>query len=473
MNSRNLHVIIVGASISGLTLAHCLSSTNVDFTLLEARSSQFTHGAGLVIQPNGARILDQLGLYDKVSRQAERMVSHTTSFDDGRLLLNIDIRHITLRRTGYPLSIISRQALLSILYDHLPRRDRVLFDKKIVRVTSSPKAVTVHTADGSQLCGDLVVGADGIHSIVRSQMWQYIRSNKDAARFFLAREMPLHVSFTGVFGISDPIEGLEQGIAYRTCGTGWSMLILVGTDAQVFCYVSIACPPSSKPHRRRQQGKASLEPMLEPFLHVHVTRQVLFREVFLHAKSCTYVPLEESFQNQWSAGRFACIGDAVHKMTPNIGQGANCAIETAASLGNHILLASNTDAPCTEESLGSMLGTWETAHKGRMRTFSWVAQSVARIEAGGNCWKRFLRSYLGYYHAAMGIALLGDITPQTARVQHLPLPPHKITAVDSRIDPQEKDWSMRFSGIPVVSTIIVALLLVVQSLTRPEPSGVI
>lgn len=98
MSNRKFHVIIVGASIAGLTLAHCLSSANVDFTILEARASQITQGTGLVLQPNGARILDQLGLYDKVLRQAERIVSYTTYFGSGRLLLDIDTRHITSRR---------------------------------------------------------------------------------------------------------------------------------------------------------------------------------------------------------------------------------------------------------------------------------------------------------------------------------------------------------------------------------------
>lgn len=158
--------------------------------------------------------------------------------------------------------------------------------------------------------------------------------------------------------------------------------------------------------------------------------------------------------------------------TPNVGQGANCAMETAASLGNYIMLASSTDAPWTEAYLESRLQTWENEHRGRMRLFSWVSQSVARVEAGSNWCLRLLRSYFSYYHAAMGIALLGDLTPQTARVQHLPLPSRRTAAPKSRSDPQEGRWSVRFSGLPVVSTMIVALLFIVQSLTRPKDGGV-
>ncbi|PYH49774.1 FAD-dependent oxidoreductase, partial [Aspergillus saccharolyticus JOP 1030-1] len=411
MSHRKLHVIIVGASASGLTLAHCLSSAGVDFTVLEARTSQISHGAGLVIQPNGARILDQLGLYDEVQRQAERIASHSTCFDNGRLLLNVDTRFLTSRRnrTGYPLFIISRQALLSILFDHLPRRDCVRFGKKVIRVAPSPGDVTVHTADGSALAGDLVVGADGVHCAPR------------CGNIF-GREIPLETSFAGVFGIAESVKGLKQGVAYRTFGTGWSMKVMVGMNAQVFWYVSMICPQLRGQAWRRQQGKTSVGPMLAPFLNKHVSRDIFFGEIYNRTSSFTYVPIEESFQNQWSAGRFACIGDAVHKMTPNIGQGANCAMETAASLGNYILLANDTYATCTEASLESMLGDWENDRKGRMRLFYWVSKSAVRIEAGRSWWLRILRSYLSYFHATMSIVLLGDITPQTARVQHLPLP---------------------------------------------------
>ena len=93
-SQRLFHVIIVGASIAGLTLAHCLSSTSIDFTVLEARSDSFSDGAGLAILPNGARILDQLGLYQDVLDQGQCMVSHSTWFEDGRLLRRVGARQI-------------------------------------------------------------------------------------------------------------------------------------------------------------------------------------------------------------------------------------------------------------------------------------------------------------------------------------------------------------------------------------------
>lgn len=80
--------IIVGGSVAGLTLAHMFERANIDYVLLEARdtiSPQF--GASIVIMPNGARIMDQMGLYEELKNTI--MTPMAKSFirrSDGRLV---------------------------------------------------------------------------------------------------------------------------------------------------------------------------------------------------------------------------------------------------------------------------------------------------------------------------------------------------------------------------------------------------
>jgi FAD dependent monooxygenase len=63
------HAIIIGGSVSGLTLAHTFSAANITYTLLEARDTISPQvGTSIVIFPNGARILDQLGIYEKMEK---------------------------------------------------------------------------------------------------------------------------------------------------------------------------------------------------------------------------------------------------------------------------------------------------------------------------------------------------------------------------------------------------------------------
>jgi 2-polyprenyl-6-methoxyphenol hydroxylase-like FAD-dependent oxidoreductase len=68
--SSPFHAIIIGGSVSGLTLAHTFVAANISYTLLEARDTISPQvGASIVIMPNGARILDQLGIYDKLEKE--------------------------------------------------------------------------------------------------------------------------------------------------------------------------------------------------------------------------------------------------------------------------------------------------------------------------------------------------------------------------------------------------------------------
>jgi FAD dependent monooxygenase len=73
---------------------------------------------------------------------------------------------------GLPLAFLERQKLLQILYDSLPDTSKVLTDKTVISVDCSTGArCIVRTEEGGVYQGDLVVGADGVHSQVRGQMW--------------------------------------------------------------------------------------------------------------------------------------------------------------------------------------------------------------------------------------------------------------------------------------------------------------
>lgn len=74
-------------------------------------------------------------------------------------------------RFGYPITFLDRQKLLQILYERYPAKDRILLSSKVTDIEASDNTVTVKTASGEVHQGHLVVGADGVHSPVRSAMW--------------------------------------------------------------------------------------------------------------------------------------------------------------------------------------------------------------------------------------------------------------------------------------------------------------
>lgn len=89
--AHRLRVVIVGGSIAGLTLAHSLHHNNIDFVVLEARKEIAPQvGASIVVLPNGARILDQLGLYQDVASFTEPVLLGRTWNPNGTILYEAD-----------------------------------------------------------------------------------------------------------------------------------------------------------------------------------------------------------------------------------------------------------------------------------------------------------------------------------------------------------------------------------------------
>ena len=78
----------------------------------------------------------------------------------------------SLFRIGYPQIFIDRQIALQILFNNLKSKERVLTNKRVFRVEHEASGVKVFTKDGSTYTGDFVVGADGVHSAIRQEMWR-------------------------------------------------------------------------------------------------------------------------------------------------------------------------------------------------------------------------------------------------------------------------------------------------------------
>ncbi|KAB8202351.1 monooxygenase [Aspergillus parasiticus] len=402
----NFRVVIVGGSIAGLTLAHCLLRNDIDFVVLEAHSEIAPQvGASIGIVPNGARILDQLGLFDDILATTEPLRESFYWNGEGNLIVRNDTPQLIQKRHGYPIAFIDRQVVLKVLYDHLAQHQgRVLTSKKVVKVEDLRGKVKVHCQDHSVFDGDLVVGADGVRSIVRQQMWDYMDS-KGLEREALGERNAMTSEYNCVFGISTAVPGLEPGSGHRTFGEGFSFLTLIGKEGRVYWFFFTKMDRVYSASEIPRFNQSLIDEHVAPYLQKPISDTVPFAALYEKAITRAFLSLEEAEYKHWAIDRWVCIGDSAHKMTPNLGQGGNSAIESAASLANTLasLIEASREPRVSVKDLNDYLQPWQKKRQDRVKDVFKSAHDLTRLEAlvtwKDKCIALYLFPYISSYLA--------------------------------------------------------------------------
>src|ERR1700739_2512361 len=160
---RPLRVLVIGAGVSGISAARGLLRGGHDVTVFDQRKDTRAGGGAVTIWSNGETVLRQLGVNMDGAGQLLSSVRVMTS--TGRRLTSLDLTAMGYR-LGAPVRMAPRRLLLARLLDGFPV-DRIRCNSRAVRVATTPDGVQVEFEDGSLIEGDLLIGADGLHSMVR------------------------------------------------------------------------------------------------------------------------------------------------------------------------------------------------------------------------------------------------------------------------------------------------------------------
>ncbi|PLB44192.1 FAD/NAD(P)-binding domain-containing protein [Aspergillus steynii IBT 23096] len=465
---KGFRVVIVGGSIAGLTLAHCLKRLNIDYVVLESRNEIAPQSGGSIgFTPNGGRVLDQLGIFDDVLEEVEPLRKSINCFGSGRLIVESDDMAVLHERHGYPTVFLDRQIFLRIIYRNLQEdQSRVFPGKKAIQVEHTDSGILVQCADGSQFSGDLVVGADGIRSAVRQEMWCHMSPQLSSV---VDRERKkMKAEYSCVFGISSATPGLTPGHVHRSFAKNASFLLVVGKHGRVFWFLYTKMSQTFQGSSIPRFTSEDLDQTVSLHLEKYVGPGVPFASVYKNVIVKAYAPLEEAFFEYWTYDRFVCIGDSVHK-------GGNCAVETAAALANHIKsLLDSSSSSYSLSDLRDCLSAWQSRRQPPVRALCSNAYFLTRLEALATLKHIFIVRYI---YAHIGGFLVDETTKgfiASEKLDFLPSPKRSLTCQIPFDDKyrnlrNESFWKRLFWGMPLFLCMLGAVMAMNTTLAKLMP----
>ena len=169
-----LRILIVGAGIGGLTAALALLRDGHEVEVYEQALRLGELGAGVQISANGSRVLFALGLEEALRKVwCEPAGKEIRLWNTGETWKLFDLGAESVARYGAPYFMIHRADLHQALVDAVRARkvDAIRLNARCAGFDDDASGVTLHLANGERLSGDALIAADGVHSVVRKQLF--------------------------------------------------------------------------------------------------------------------------------------------------------------------------------------------------------------------------------------------------------------------------------------------------------------
>ena len=308
---RPYRIGIAGAGVGGLTAAIALQRRgNFEVVVFERADALSRRGAALLIWSNALLALASIALAEEVQAASAALDITEVRSANGDVLSRLPIGEWS-EHAGAPTVVVRRPVLLDILGAALP--------PGVVRLGASLRSyelvgrgVRLLFDDGSTEDVDALVGADGLHSVVRRQLLGDAPTRDGG-----------YDAWVGIAPIRP--EGIRRAVATATVGRGPRFWTAALRDDSVFWYATLN--PRSVRTRARNQ-----EELCDVFRDWHSPIPELVASTppgeLIRTQIRDRAPVQE-----WGAGPITLLGDAAHPSTPDLGQGACQAIESAIVMG--------------------------------------------------------------------------------------------------------------------------------------------
>jgi 2-polyprenyl-6-methoxyphenol hydroxylase-like FAD-dependent oxidoreductase len=302
------HATIIGGGIGGLASAIALGRSGWSTSIYEQAPELREVGAGLSLWANAVRALEQLGLAKSIRALQPPMPSGGIYTWRGAPLITDSAAELA-RRVGEISVVVHRADLLTILRQSVGA-DAVALGKRCVGVEQDAQGVTAHFADGATARGDLLIGCDGIRSVVRAQL--------------VGDGEPVYAGYTAYRAVTAFDPNRIRAGEYWGQGARFGIAPLSGGRA--YWFATRNAPPDQREAPEATQARllATFRGWCAPIPELIAATDPAH---ILHNDIADRPPLP-----RWGIGRVTLLGDAAHPMTPNLGQGACQALEDAVVL---------------------------------------------------------------------------------------------------------------------------------------------
>jgi len=316
MQNKKLSIAIVGAGMGGLAVAATLRRVGIDVQVYEQAARFARIGAGIQMMPNSMKVLRGIGVEDRLRATSFAPYSHLNRLaDTGEVTRELPMPESLY---GAPYLCMHRADLHDALACVVPA-EIIHLNKKLVGFDQASGRVTLRFEDGTSASADAVVGADGVHSVVRD--------------IVVGPDAPIHrgrIAYRAVFP-AKLMGGFDIGRSRtKWWGTDRHIVIYYTNKAKGEVYFVTSVPePAEWLTRESWSAKGDVKELRAAYEGFHQD----VRNVLNACPDChKWAILEREPLRRWSDGRVVLLGDAAHPMTPYMAQGAATSIEDAAIL---------------------------------------------------------------------------------------------------------------------------------------------
>ncbi len=307
-------VVIVGGGIGGLAAALALVRRGIDVDVYEQARELRELGAGVQISPNGTRVLHALGLKEALERvQVLPAGKIIRLWNTGQSWKVFEVGLESVKRYGFPYITIHRGDLHDVLAQALlaAKTGAVHLGRRCIGLAQTPDRVELRFETGEPVTAKLVVGADGLHSVVRESLFGAAKPEFCGLMAWRGIVPVARVPATIAWNIGTNWIG-PGGHAVHYPLRGGTLLNVVGLRERTDWTVE------------GWNVRGTTEEMLNDFRGWHPDLLALFRNIDEPYKWA--LALRPTME-RWSRGRCTLVGDACHPMVPFLAQGAVMAIE--------------------------------------------------------------------------------------------------------------------------------------------------